>query len=236
VSKYHLLINSFLFCVIFSFAVQLLVADDIPLPPHVINIQPYPGAEVSINEPLVITFDQPMNMSSIVFEFEPALAGTLTWIDSQRVAFVPQSGQWDFDQSYALTIAGAAANGLAFEAPFATSIQTQRSLIVTSISPKADEKSVSTNATITVTFDRPIVPLMSTEQQSNLPSPLSFDPTITGMGEWVSSSVYRFTPQDQMLANGIDYVVTVNPDLIALDGAPLDQLHTWSFRTVAPSV
>jgi alpha-2-macroglobulin len=237
VSKYHFLINSFLFCVIFSFAVQLLVADDLPpLPPHVINIQPYPGAEVSINEPLVITFDQPMNMSGIIFEFEPALTGTLTWIDSQRVAFVPQRGQWDIDQSYALTIAGAAANGLAFEAPFATSIQTQRSLIVTSISPKADEKSVSTNATITVTFDRPIVPLMSTEQQANLPSPLSFDPTITGMGEWVSSSVYRFTPQDQMLANGTDYVVTVNPDLIALDGAPLDQLHTWSFRTVAPSV
>jgi len=65
--------------------------------------------------------------------------------------------------------------------------------------------------------------------------PLAFEPDAPGEGEWVSTSIYRFTP-DVPLAGGTRYQITVEEGLEDLTGGILESDFTWDFTTEGPDV
>ena len=77
---------------------------------------------------------------------------------------------------------------------------------------------------ITVAFNRPVVPLTGVSEQAGLPQPLVITPTLTGKGEWINTSIYRFTP-DEGLAASTAYSVTVAPGLADPIGNVLASPH-----------
>jgi uncharacterized protein YfaS (alpha-2-macroglobulin family) len=112
------------------------------------------------------------------------------------------------------------------------------SLAVTDVLPAPDSMDVATDATITVIFNRPVVPLTTmadAQEARQLPSPISINPTTEGQGEWLNTSIYVFHP-DPALMGGSKYTVTVDPDLAAVDGATMEQPYSWAFTTTAPIV
>jgi hypothetical protein len=67
---------------------------DDPLPPHVIDVWPVAGVEMLPDEPLTITFDQPMDRSSVEspLNFSPEVHAQYSWVDSQTLNVNPIDG------------------------------------------------------------------------------------------------------------------------------------------------
>ncbi|HET9221186.1 MAG TPA: Ig-like domain-containing protein, partial [Roseiflexaceae bacterium] len=94
---------------------------------------------------------------------------------------------------------------------------------------------VQADSTITVLFSRPVVPFTAAESQGNAPQPLSFDPSISGQGVWLSTAIYVFHPSVP-LAGGTTYTGHIAAGLADVDGNPLQSEYTWRFTTARPQV
>ncbi|MCL4870442.1 MAG: Ig-like domain-containing protein [Anaerolineae bacterium] len=217
---------------------------DIDWPPQIVYSSPLPGEETTLNGAITIRFDQPMNRASVEAAFAitqaqgstQAVRGSFTWPRSDTVVFTP-STQLTRQQRYNVRISPEAQglNGQSLEAPVLLNLETVGYIAVSQVIPSPDTNNVQTDSAITVLFNRPIVPLTATSQQSNLPQPLQFTPPLDGQGQWVSTSVYRFVP-DAPLDGASRYQVTVNRGLEDIVGAVLEEDYSWSFTTVSPSV
>lgn len=209
-----------------------------PLPPQVVSRSPARGEELPIDTPLMIRFDQPMNRGSVegAFSIEPAVAGQLEWADDQTVLFKP-TGQFDRQTRYDVTIAESAksAAGLVAEMPFAFRFQTVGFLEVSQVLPADGTEQVDVDTTITVMFNRPVVPLVHSAQVASLPQPLRLEPAVAGKGEWLNTSIYVFRPSQPMAA-GTTYQAIVPAGLSDLTGGVLASDYAWSFTTQAPRI
>lgn len=107
-------------------------------------------------------------------------------------------------------------------------------LIVSEVLPAPDSDGIDPQAAITVIFNRPIVPLVISEDAANLPTPITLDPPVEGVGEWLNTSIYVFRPTAAM-AGGTRYTITVD-DVTAVDGSTLAEPFRWSFTTQLPDV
>ncbi|MBN1566115.1 MAG: Ig-like domain-containing protein, partial [Anaerolineae bacterium] len=208
------------------------------LPPHVIDVWPYPGEEVLTDQPITITFDQPMDTASVetAWQMTPAASGQFNWTSDNVLEFLPDDG-WQRATRYEVTIGtgATAANGLALEEAYQFHVQVIGYLEVATVIPAADATGVQADATITVSFNRPVVPLVSTEQLDELPVPITIDPAIAGKGKWLNTSIFMFTP-DKPLAGGMTYTVTVNAGLTDFLGAVLNESYSWQFKTLPPEI
>jgi hypothetical protein len=180
-----------------------------------------------------------MNRASVeaVFRFDPPENGALSWTDDQTLTFKPNA-PLKRGQEYRVTIgaeARAAASGATLGEPFALHFQVAANLRVGQVVPAPGAQNVEAGASLTVVFDRPVVPLVTTSDQSSLPQPLTISPAVEGKGEWVGTSIYMFRPKTAF-AGGTLYTATVSGDLKDVDGSPIAEPYTWQFRTVPPSV
>src|SRR5690606_41698619 len=76
-------------------AARAQAADPDALPPHGMDVAPYPGEEVPGDQPVTVTFDQPMDRASVEAAWEADLSapGEFTWAaDDRSVRFIPQGG------------------------------------------------------------------------------------------------------------------------------------------------
>lgn len=206
--------------------------------PRVIDVWPLPGVELLPDDTLSITFNQTMNQASVenAVHFDPSLMGSFAWSDGRTVNFTPNEG-WPRNVAYKLTIASTAQtpDGLGLEDDYTANLRTISPLEVTNGVPESGANGVATDASIVVTFNRPVVPLVSTEQLDELPQPISIDPILEGKGEWLNTGIYMFIPS-QPLYGGATYTVTVHRGLTAVDGAVLEADYSWSFETLPPQV
>lgn len=217
---------------------------DIDWPPQIIYSSPAPGEEALLDGAITIRFDQPMDQRSVEEallveaegEAETAVAGSLTWPRPDTLVFTP-ADQLQRQQTYRVRLAETAtgANGQAMSEPAELSLQTIGALQVSQVIPADGTDDASAEGVITVLFNRPVVPLVTTGQQADLPQPLTFTPPVEGRGEWTSTSIYRFIP-DTPLDGASSYAVTVAAGLEDVTGARLESDFTWRFTTAAPEV
>ena len=208
-------------------------------PPQVIDVWPLPGVEMGGTEPLSISFDQSMNADTVqnAFSIAPELAGEIVWSDPRTLNFIPSEG-WAVDTEYTVTIAETALStltNLGLVEPYSVAVQTVGPLEVAAIAPAEDAENVAADSTIVVTFNRPVQPLVSTDELADLPPPISIEPEVAGTGEWVNTSIYVFTPE-KVFDGGTTYTVTVAAGLTSIDAAVLAEEYTWSFSTLPPQI
>ncbi|MCZ2112785.1 MAG: Ig-like domain-containing protein [Anaerolineae bacterium] len=212
--------------------------DAIDWPPQVVASDPLPGQEVALDTPITLRFDQPMDQASVeaAFSVEPPVDGKLSWPAPSVAVFTPAKALAS-GQTYRVSLANTAGalNGKTLEEPLQFAIQATGPLRVTQISPADNSPSVQTDAIVTVVFNKPVVPLVSSGEQAGLPQPLVFNPPVNGKGEWTTTSIYRFMP-DPAFAGATSYTVTVDPALTDLTGSGLEDAPTVRFTTVRPEV
>lgn len=212
--------------------------------PQVLYSSPAPGEEALLNGAITVRFDQPMDKQSVekAFTIEPVEAsdasvqGSFTWPRPDTVVFTP-GDTLKRQENYRVNIDTAAAgqNGQAMSAPVSLELQTVGYLQVSQVIPAEGTSEVETDSAITVIFNRPVVPLVTTGQQAELPQPLVIDPPLEGEGEWVSTSIYRFVP-DPALDGDTTYEVDVQAGLEDVNGAVLEDSFSWRFSTLSPRV
>ncbi len=207
--------------------------------PQVVASDPVSGEELALDSTFTIRFDQPMDQESVeeAWAIDPAVDGRFEWPRSDTVHFTPQK-ELQRNAQYRVRIdeSATAGNGLALVEPFDLTSTTVGDLAVNQVIPEDGTTNVQTDGAITVVFNRPVVPLTSSDQQAGLPQPLTIDPAVEGEGNWVSTSIYRFEPDSAGFAGGTTYRATVTEGLTDVTGAVLPEPVSWQFTTQNPDV
>ncbi|MDX1616307.1 MAG: Ig-like domain-containing protein, partial [Candidatus Promineifilaceae bacterium] len=212
-------------------------------PPQLVYSSPASGQETLLDGAITLRFDQPMDQESVAEAFQVTEAdadqvvdGTFQWPRPDTMIFTPLD-QLERSQHYRVTVADTAVaqNGKPLRQEINLQVETVGFLRVSQTSPSDGGAEVHTDAAITVAFNRPVVPLVTTGQQSDLPQPLSFQPDVDGQGSWISTSIYRFVPSEP-LAGATNYQVTVESGLEDVTGGILSDPVTFTFTTLQPSV
>ncbi len=215
---------------------------DIPPPPDraapiLVARSPEPGQALDPGAPIELVFDRPMDRASVTAALTVAgVTGAIEWPDARTVRFVP-SAPLQRASTYEVFLRETAkgADGLPLDAPVRFRFATAGFLEVGQVIPADGTVDVQPDSTITVFFNRPVVPLTAIESQANLPQPLTFDPPIAGRGEWLNTAIYTFTP-DAPLAGGATYTGRVAAGLTDVTGNPLQSEYTWRFTVARPQV
>jgi uncharacterized protein YfaS (alpha-2-macroglobulin family) len=209
-----------------------------PTAPLLLHRQPDRGEELQVDAPLVLTFDQPMERSSVegAFAIEPAVEGRSQWASDRVFSFEPDE-PWRRESAYRVVIDTSAQSqaGLPLREEVAFRFTTTGYLEVTQVQPAPGTSEVDPDGTITVMFNRPVVPLVSVGEMEDLPDPLVLDPAIEGHGEWLNTSIYVWRPSDG-LDPSTTYQATVRAGLQDTTGGVLAEDYRWSFSTELPRV
>ena len=207
--------------------------------PVLVQRSPARGEETPLDMPLTLVFDQPMDATSVedAFSIQPTVAGALSWPDATTMVFTPRT-EWGRAARYRvhLTTEAESAQGLSLREELDFAFATVGYLEVTQVIPEPDTAEVDPTATVTVMFNRPVVPLqLVSATTSDLPSPLQFDPPVEGSGEWINTSIYLFRA-DPSFVPGQTYQATVAAGLTDTTGGVLEEEFSWTFTIQAPYV
>lgn len=210
-----------------------------PWPPLILRTTPEKGEELDLTEPIELAFDQPMDKASVeaAFALDPPVEGTLSWVSDRAVRFEPEQA-FERGKQYGVRVSEVAksAKGVALAHPFEARFNTVGLLEVAVTQPEDGASEVASDTTITVLFNRPVVPLSAIEEQASLPQPLTFVPPVRGKGEWLNTSIYRFTPEGDGFAPSTLYRARIAAGLTDLSGAIMVDDYEWRFTTVMPAV
>jgi uncharacterized protein YfaS (alpha-2-macroglobulin family) len=107
-------------------------------------------------------------------------------------------------------------------------------LEVAQVEPPPDTAEVLTDTRrISVRFNHPVVALTSIDSQAGLPQPITIEPKLEGLGRWLDTSTYVFTPKAG-LDPSTSYHVRVAAGLQDQTGGALQQEYLWGFSTITP--
>lgn len=214
--------------------------------PVIIQRLPRRGEELAPEGQIELVFDRAMDETTTeqAFTLQTAAAppiaveGALSWQNEGRtLRFIPAE-PLDRAATYdvILSQAAAAADGAPLAEPFTFRFNTPGFLEVSQVIPAPETEAVETNSTVTVMFNRPVVPLTSLGEAENFPQPLTFEPVLSGAGEWLNTSIYVFTP-DKPLPGGTTITAQVAAGLTDAAGQTLlPDDYEWQFTTQPPEV
>ncbi len=221
-----------------------------PLPPALVEAYPPPGAELPLDGPITLYFNQPMDTASVegALSGEPYLSGHFNWQSDSAVSFTPDSPFTPATfQAINLSSTARSQKGMGLLNPLTLTYRTVGFLELSQALPEPGSIDINPTSAVVASFNRPVVPLgaVSTDGRAHPLTAFSIsapsDPEPAGYGEWVNTSTYIFYPEPA-LAGGTVYTVSLNPELTGLDGSPLSgwdeqdpaQPVTWSFTTAQP--
>jgi hypothetical protein len=176
-----------------------------PINPIIIERRPARGEEAAVDGAIEISFDQPMDRDSVEAALNVSaggdvpltIAGSIEWPDEATLRFIPVE-PLERAAQYAVTVGTEATSkrGLALQREVAFSFATVGFLAVSQVIPAPDTADVASDASITVMFNRPVVPLVAVSDpaRNDLPHPLSLvrasdGAQVEGSGEWLNTSI-----------------------------------------------
>ncbi|MGJ3237620.1 MAG: Ig-like domain-containing protein [Anaerolineae bacterium] len=197
-----------------------------------VDSDPLTGAELGLDTPIDLFFDRPLDCDTVTdaFSITPTITGEISCQDT-RLRFTPDSA-YELSNTYRVTISTTllGRDGAQLLETLTLDFDTIGFLQVSETFPAPDALDTELDASITVIFNRPIVPLILAEDDRELVNPLQIEPSISGEGRWVNSSIYLFEP-DTALQTSTSYTVTIPEGLTAEDGAPLPDDYRFTFTT-----
>ncbi|MGB9722319.1 MAG: Ig-like domain-containing protein [Chloroflexia bacterium] len=207
-------------------------------PPRLLMHTPALGEELPLDAPIELTFDQPMDRTSVeaAISITPTAIGKFTWRDERTLIFTPD-GRWERGRRYRVTVAATARNaeGTPMEEAAAFDFSTVGFLTVSAVQPTPGVTEVPPDTAVTVVFNRPVVPLTAIGEQAQLPDPVTFMPPVAGKGEWLNTSIYIFRPEEAFLPS-TEYTARISAGLTDTTGGVLEKDYTWKFTTIRPAV
>jgi hypothetical protein len=220
-----------------SMSLTLGQASDDTFPLQVLETNPVAGTEIGLSSPITFYLDRAADCDTAqtALTVQPAVAGEVTCANGS-IMFTPTES-YARATAYTFTLGEAlrAEDGGALAESFSLALNTLGFLMVADTLPGDGALDVSPDGTVTVIFNRPVVPLGAIEDMDALPSPITLEPSVEGSGLWINTSIYQFTPSEP-LAGGTDYTVTVNEGLTAMDGATMPEPYAFTFGTELPRV
>ena len=182
---------------------------------------------------MTIAFNEPPAVAdgAALVSIEPAIEGSFVWDGDRTLLFQPAFPGWQRGGRYELRVhAGAAAIAVDYVHAFTVG----GALEVAYVIPGNGDREVPVEAQILVQFNRSVAPL-TVLQEGPAPEVLEFDPPIAGQGEWLNTSLYRFTPSAG-LEPSTRYRVRIPAGLTSAADGVLASDFEWSFATIQPAI
>jgi hypothetical protein len=205
----------------------------------VLGRTPARGEELAPAGAIELVFDRPMDKASVqtALSLAPGVAGNVEWPDARTVRFRPAQPLARATLYDVVLGQGArATDGAQLDGAYQFRFATAGFLEVGQTIPADGAPDVQAGSTITVLFNRPVVPLTTVSGGTPAPpSPVTFDPPIPGTGEWLNTAIYSFTPAAP-LAGGTTYTGRIAAGLSDTEGNPLQSEYTWRFSVARPEV
>jgi uncharacterized protein YfaS (alpha-2-macroglobulin family) len=229
-------------------------ATRVPLPPTnpiLIEHSPARGEEAAVDGAIEIRFDQAMDKRSVESALDVSTGGdtptrvngSVEWPDEVTLHFTP-SVPLDRASLYQVRLGTEAKSkgGLALQREVVFDFATVGYLEVSQVIPAPNTTDVASDTTVTVMFNRPVVPLVAVSDVAReaLPRPLILTRAVDGApvegtGEWLNTSIFVFEPS-QPLQAGQRYQGQIAAGLTDSTGGVLTEDYTWSFYVEPPSV
>ncbi len=207
-----------------------------PQPPALVEIDPPVNAELPLNGPITLYFNQDMDRASVEAALTSQMGAGLafTWVDNSTViVYLSAPLQPDTQLSLMVSDNVRSAQGKPLLQPISLNYRTAGFLGLSLNLPENGAVDVDPTAAVVAAFNRPIVALGA--DPASLPQAFSLEPAAQGRGEWLNTSTYAFYPSPS-LEGGRQYTVRLNPELKSADGGPLKGETSWSFTTSRPQL
>ncbi len=205
--------------------------------------RPFPGAtEVAASAPVEVRLARDVDIDSAGQSFSmveaatgAAVAGSIQPIEGgfrfQPAAALQRSLRYEVRLGPGIR---STHGTLLNSAPVAWSFSTIGDLQVAQVEPPTDAQEVPTGVRrISVRFNHPVVALIA--DGASLPSPLLITPAVQGVGRWLDTSTYVFSPTAE-LDPSTGYRAQVVAGLKDQTGGELRQPYAWDFRTITPQI
>ncbi|MFM8322547.1 MAG: Ig-like domain-containing protein [Chloroflexota bacterium] len=207
-----------------------------PLSPALVESDPPLTAELPLDGPITLYFNQAMDRASVEASLSTQMGTDLAfnWVDdSTLIVYMNQPLQPETAVSLNLSDAARSSQGKPLLQPVRLEYVTAGYLRLIQAAPSRGAAEVDPAAPVVAAFNRPVVPLGA--DPTGLPQGFSLEPAANGRGEWLNTSTYVFYP-DPALAGGQTYTVQINRSLKSTDGGPLQGEEPWSFTTARPQL
>lgn len=192
------------------------------------NIQP-PKHELASNAPVMMTFNQLMDRSSVEKSFTifPQIGGRFDW-SFREMTFVPEE-RFRVHENYTITVKSDAANILG--RPLGKDVL--MSFVVVEapqvlLAVPHDETAVDSK--ITVMFNRPMTELTTYDESESQAFPLRIEPALDGRFKWIGTSAFQYIPKER-LQYSTEYTATIPAGIRSLDGGIFEKEYSFKFRT-----
>lgn len=204
---------------------------------QVIDNEPFESQPLALDESVSFYFDRRVDCATAqaAFSITPFVDGDLS-CDEYSLTFSPiEEYERNTDYTFQLAPTIVALDGTPLLDPFLTTYTSVGFLEVAEVFPTAEGGYVPADSDITIIFDRPVIPLLMSTEMDELPDPLQILPATEGVGEWINTSMYVFSPS-QPLKGGTTYTASVPSGLEAVDGSSLETPVVWTFETSPPEI
>jgi len=202
--------------------------------PWVIGSTPTRGEELGVDQAVTLTFNTAMNHASVeaAFTTSPAVSGTFSWPDDVTLVFTPAK-PFERSTAYIFSIDSSARSveGVRLRDTFTLKVYSTGFLTVTQFLPEDEGYAIELQPTITLVFNRPVVPLGTAEQMQKMPAPFVSDPPIEGKGEWLTTTIYSLKPAAK-LQSDTEYKITVPVTLTDVTGGKPREDLVYKFKTI----
>ncbi len=197
--------------------------------------------KISAASPLRLAFAEEMDQKSVeqYLTLPPKLEVTKDW--KGGVLILQPLQKLEIGKTYVILVDGRA---LAKEGtPLGTDVEFKFTVtaapVVAAQIPPANSAHVPSDASITLVFDRPVVPL--TQVQGSAADkrlsdwPVTIMPAIKGRWRWLGTTTASFVP-DAPLTIATKYTVNVPAGIKTISGDLTEKDFSWSFETERPAV
>jgi len=207
------------------------------LPPALVEVSPIPNSIISLQQPISLSFNQPMDIASVesAISFDPQVSGRFSWDDDQVLTFTPDEilppGAL---LNMEVAAQAQAANGKALQDPINIHFQMTEELAALQVVPSDRSLDVDPESVVFVTFNQPVVSLGADDDAE---PGFTLSPDVSGTGAWLNTSTYAFTP-DPSMNGGTLYTIALNEELLSVYGAGLTSTQSLNYRftTTKPQV
>lgn len=208
--------------------------------PRVLGITPGVGVlpgEIEGAAPVAVTFSEAMDRKSAqaAFSLQPTVQGSFAW-QQNTLIFTPARALLPRTQYRASVSAQAkSASGRSLSAPASISFGTAAPPTILRTLPSPNASEVPTDTVLTLSFDRPMIPVTALSNQPDASDWVQISPHVPGRWVWLGTAAAGFQA-DAGLQPSTTYRVAVKAGWPDAAGVPLAQGSAFQFTTVRPSL
>lgn len=218
------------------------IASSVISGPHVLGITAGVGmskGDIAGPAQIAVLFSEAMDEASAqsAFSLLPAVQGDFKW-QGNTLFFTPASSlKPATDYTVSVATDAKTKGGSILAAPMQAGFKTAPAPTILRTLPSTGATDVATDVIVTVSFNRPMIPLTALDSQPDPSQWVTISPQVSGRWVWLGTAAVGFRPDPVAgFQPATSYTLNVKPGWPDAAGATIEQGTTASFTTLRPAI